>query len=160
MQYSLEGKFLTSPQNATPNTHPVIIAQCTPGDFNHHTAHGKLLKAYIFVGGVLDSHVASDSGSRVTVQFRLDDGKLQTDYWTASTNFSALFFNPYFPEGGFATMLYGHMLPHKENTSPPVKKIVLGVPEYLGGEVVMQFDMPDPTEVADACGEIKHKRGE
>ena len=39
---------------------------------------------------------------------------------------------------------------HKENTSPPVKKVVIGFDEYLGGEVVMQFDMPDPTEVAEA----------
>jgi hypothetical protein len=160
VQYSLDGVFLTPPQSAVPGSHPTIIAQCTPGDFDHHTAHGKIIKAYIYVGGVLDSQVTSESGSRVKVQFRLDDGKLQTDYWTASTNFSALFFNPYFPDGGFANMLYGHELPHKQNTSPPIKKVVLGVPEYLGGEVVIQFDMPDPTEVADACGEITHKPGD
>jgi hypothetical protein len=46
---------------------------------------------------------------------------------------------------------------HKENTSPQVRNIVLGVPEYLGGEIEMKFDLPDSTEVADACGIILHK---
>lgn len=161
VQYSLQGRFLTPPRNAAPDARPTMIAQCTPGDFDHHTAHGKFLKAYIYVGGVLDSQVGYDLNSRVHVEFRLDDGKLQKDEWARSADFSALFFNPYFPAGGFANMLYGHELPHKENTSSPVKKVVLGVPEFLGGEVVIQFDMPDdPTEVADTCGEIRHKRGE
>jgi hypothetical protein len=48
-------------------------------------------------------------------------------------------------------------MPHKENTSPPVRKVIIGFDEYLGGEVVMQFEMPDPTEIADACGVIWHK---
>jgi hypothetical protein len=161
IQYTLDGKFLTPPKNATAETRPMMVAQCTPGDFNHHTAHGKLIKAFIYVGAVLNSQVGYDASSRVPVEFRLDDGKIQKDSWSHSTDFSALFFNPYFPEGGFANMLYGHQLPHKPNTSPAIKKVVLEVPEYLGGAIVMQFDMPtDPTEVADNCGEIVHKRGE
>ena len=35
---------------------------------------------------------------------------------------------------------------------------MLGVPEYLGVQIQMQFDLPDSTEVADACGVILHKR--
>jgi len=35
--------------------------------------------------------------------------------------------------------------------------VVIGVSEYLGGEVVMQFDMPDATEVAEGCGIVLHK---
>ncbi len=35
--------------------------------------------------------------------------------------------------------------------------MVIGVSEYLGGEIVMQFDMPDASEVAEACGVILHK---
>jgi hypothetical protein len=157
VQYSLNGIFLTPPSNATADAHPTLIAQCVLGDFYRHKAHGKILKSYINVGTVLDSQVGNDLNSRVKVEFRLDDGKVQTDEWSHSTDFSALFFNPYDPNGGFNNLLYGHRLPHKENTNPPVKKAVISVQEYLGGNVVMQFDMPDPTEVADACGVIIHK---
>jgi hypothetical protein len=53
--------------------------------------------------------------------------------------------------------LYRHAMYHKENTTPQVRKVVIAVSEYLGGEVVMQFDMPDATEAAKACGIILHK---
>jgi hypothetical protein len=99
------------------------------------------------------------------VQFRLDDGKIQTVSWGRSTDFSAIFLTPPaaarpFLRSGyeeFANLLYAHAMYHKENTNPQVRKVVLDVPEYLGGEVVMQFDLPDSTGVADACGIIWHK---
>lgn len=49
-------------------------------------------------------------------------------------------------------------MPHKEGSGTPVHKIVIGVAEYLGAEVVMQFDVSDPTPVADACGLVVHKK--
>jgi len=146
VRYSLDGVFLTAPSHTAPDAHPTMIVQCTLGDFKFHTAHGKLVKAYIVVGTVL----GSDHG-----EFRLDDGKVQQGYWSYSTDYSSIFLD----ETGLANLLYGHMLLHKENTTPPVKKVVISVSEHLAGEVVMQFTMPDPTEVADACGVIVHKRG-
>jgi hypothetical protein len=50
------------------------------------------------------------------------------------------------------------MLPHKEGTGDPVHKIVIAADEYLAGQVVAQFDMPDPTQIAEACGAIIHKK--
>jgi hypothetical protein len=47
---------------------------------------------------------------------------------------------------------------HKEGTSDPVHKVVIAADEYLATQVVAQFDMPDPTPVAEACGVILHKR--
>jgi hypothetical protein len=44
------------------------------------------------------------------------------------------------------------MLPHKEGTNPPVRKIIIGVPKYLGAEVQVEFTMPDSSEVAETCG--------
>jgi hypothetical protein len=38
-----------------------------------------------------------------------------------------------------------------------VKKVVVKIPEYLGADVVIQFDMPDATEVAKVCGVTYHK---
>jgi hypothetical protein len=159
--FTLTGKFLTAPQGAASDAAPVMVAICQPGSFRFGTAHGKILNAHISVGTVLDTGVGSDLNTRVQVQYRLDEGKLQMDNWAVSEDFSALFYNPYDSDGGFYNMLYGHELPHKPNTSPAIKKVVIGVPSYRGGEVVMQFDMPaDPTEVAETCGVIVHKRGE
>lgn len=165
-QFSLVGKFLTPPDKAgDPN--PVMVVRCVPGRDDkkgiHSYTNGKYKEGYIHVGGVMDSAVAEDGNSFVSVQFRLDDGKLQTARWGRSTNFSAIFFShPTCSLCGsgydvLANLLYGHATYHKENTSPQVRKVVIGISEFLGGEVVMQFDMPDATEVAEACGIILHK---
>jgi hypothetical protein len=164
-QFSLVGKFLTPPEKAS-NPNPVIIVRCTPGrdkKGGHGYTNGKFSEGYILVGGVMDSSVAEGGDSFVSVNFRLDDGKLQSEQWGRSTDFSAIFFShPTCPLCGrgydiFANLLYGHAMYHKENTNPQVRKVVIGVSEYLGSEVVMQFDMPDATEVAEACGIIMHK---
>lgn len=152
VQFTLDGKFLTPPQHTKADVEPSIILQCTPGSFARGHLHGKLLKGYVFVGTVIDTQMSSSVAS-VRAKYRLDDGKLQDVPWSHSTDFSSVFFG----ETDMNTLLYGHFMPHKENTSPPVKKVVIGFDEYLGGEVVMQFDMPDPTEVAEACGAIWHK---
>jgi hypothetical protein len=88
------------------------------------------------------------------VELRLDDGKVQTGWWSYSTDMSWAFF----PAPSLNNLLYGHMFPHKENTSPAVHKVVIAIAEYLGGQIVMQFDVPDPTPVADACGAVIHQQ--
>jgi hypothetical protein len=73
-----------------------------------------------------------------------------------SSDYSSIFLS----DVDLDTLLYAHFLPHKENTTPSVKKAVIGIDEYLGGEIVMQFYFPsetDEVEVADACGVIWHK---
>jgi hypothetical protein len=111
-----------------------------------------MLKGYIWVSTVVESQ-SSSLGTVVRVRYRLDDSKVHEEPWGQSTDYSAIFLG----ETELDTILYGHFMPHKENTSPPVKKLVVAFDEYLGGEIVMQFDMPDPTEVAEACGAIWHK---
>lgn len=152
-QFSLAGKFLTAPRNS-PDAQPLMVVRCTRGKDHHGHTNGKFVSGYIFVGGVVDSNVNGSGEGAVSVEFRLDDGKLQSETWGRSTDFSAIFFRGY---DVFANLLYGHHMYHNENTNPQVRKVVIGVPEFLGGEVVMQFDMPDATEVADACGIIWHK---
>ena len=161
-QFSLEGKYLTPPRDATPNATPTIVVRCQAGSFNHGHLHGKFLEGYIFVGAVVDARVSEDLNVRVPVEYRLDDGKLQSDEWSHSTDYSSIFFGGECSLCGngsvdFNNLLYGHLLPHKENTGPQVHKVVIGVPQYLGSEVVMQFDMPDATDVAETCGVTWHK---
>jgi hypothetical protein len=161
-QFSLIGRFLRTPSNS--ESSPMMIVRCIPGKNLRGKANGKFASGYIYVGGVLDTAVLGGGASAVNLRYRLDDGKVQSDAWGRSTNFSSIFMSH--PGCGglcgggydlFANLLYGHRMYHKENTSPQVRKVVLEVPEFLGGEIVMQFDLPDSSEVADTCGIIIHK---
>jgi hypothetical protein len=153
LQFSLRGKYLAAPKRSDPNAAPVLIARCTPGSFAHGTARGKFLSGYVFIGSVVDTQIGSAGSPTVHIQFRLDGGKLQDAYWSHSTDFSSVFFG----ELDFNNLLFGHLLPHKENTNPQVRKVVLGLPEFMAGEVVAEFEFPESTDVADACGVIWHK---
>ena len=149
VQFLLEGKYLAALKHAASSSTPAMIVRCSPGSYNHGHSKGKFLNGYIFVDGVVDT---GEAGS-VHVQYRLDDGKLQDGRWSHSTDFSSVFFSSI----EFNNLLYGHLLPHKEGTNPPIRKVVVGLEEYLGAEVVVQFDMPDATVVAETCGVIWHK---
>lgn len=158
--YSLEGKFLTPPSHSSLDQ-PRIVVQCVPGPDHQGHTHGKFISGYVAIGTVVDA-TAENAASRVRIQFRLNDGKIQERPWTPSTDFLAIYMKR--PSGingsgyeEFANLLYGHEMYHKENTNAQTQKIVIDIPEYLGGEVVMQFDLPDSTGVADACGIIWHK---
>ena len=150
-QYTLTGKFLTPPKMATTEA-PVFIVKCIPGGHRRVSGgytNGKLLDAYIIARGVVNH-----SSSNAFVQYRLDDGKMHKEYWGVGTDGTAIF--P--PEIELNTVLYGHFMKHKEGTNDPTKKLVMGVNEYLGAEIVMQFDLPDPAEMADACGLLIRKQ--
>lgn len=150
-QFLITGKFLTPPKTANSDT-PSFVVKCIPGGHKRVSGgyiNGKLLDAYMNVHAVLDR----TPRGHVVVQYRLDDGKMHTENWNVGTDGTAVFL----PEIELNTVLYGHFLPHKEGTNPPTRKVVIGVDEYMGTEVVMQFDLPDPTEMADACGVLIRK---
>jgi len=161
-QFSLTGKFLTPPQN-TSNTNPTMFVRCIPGSNNHGHTKGKFIAGYIWVGARINYDVAESGASFVPVEFRLDEGKLQSERWGRSADPAAVFFaDPTCASCGpgrevLAQLLYGRPTLRKQETNPQVRKIVIGVDEFLGSEIVMQFDLPDATEVAEACGIIGHK---
>src|SRR5260370_42673608 len=100
----------------------------------------------------MDSTVSEQGPVSVNVQFRLDGGKLQSESWGRSTDFSSIFFShPTCPICGsgydiLGNLLYAHAKYHKENTTPLDRTAVCGVPEYHGGEGTMPSDSPDATE--------------
>jgi hypothetical protein len=147
-QFVLEGKYLIPPRGKV-STAPMLVARCQAGTFSFGRARGKFLTGYLSVDAVLDFR----SGG-VPVSLRLDEGKIQTDNWSQSTDGTGAFFGDIV----FDNLLYGHMLPHKEGTNPPVRKVIIGVPEYLGAEIQVEFDMPEPGDVAEVCGVVWHKR--
>ncbi|HEY7404097.1 MAG TPA: hypothetical protein VIB39_11290 [Candidatus Angelobacter sp.] len=156
IQYRLEGKYLATPFTK-PST-PAMYLQCTPGPNNHGKYEGKLESAFLFVGDTDDRHARYERRAHVrettvVTQYRLDDGKVHTQYLSHSPDFKMISLEP---EGCNDCMIndlfYGHIVSHKENTSPQIRKVVLNIPEPRGGNVVIQFDLPDVTEVARTCG--------
>jgi hypothetical protein len=149
-QFTLEGKYLISPKKPDP-VPPMLVVRCKEGDHRYGSGYvnGKFLAGYLAVDAVLDFQ-----RERVPVEFKLDNGKLQQTNWASSTDGSGAFFSAI----DLNTLLYGHFMPHKENTNPPVTEIIVGVPEYLGAEIEAEFDMSPPDDVAEACGVVIHKK--
>jgi hypothetical protein len=162
-EFALLGKFLVPPQHSSVPA-PALILHCLPGPhgFGNAKTNGLFVEGWIAVGAVLSSAEPSsgkDFASRVPVEFRLDDKKVQGDLWPMSTDLTGVFLNkPYCGFCTLANLLYGHSLPHKEGSGPQVRKAVIGVPEAFAAQIQIQFDFPDSTEVAEACGIITHKR--
>jgi hypothetical protein len=141
--FTLTGKFLTPPAHGSGGGFPVISLSCDPTPWRRLS--GRLLKGFLIVNTVIDLK----NGGQSTVQLRLDDGKLQSPVSLQySTDYQAINLDQIFVNN----IIWGHLVPHKNGTNPQVRKLVIGVQEYLGGDVVMQFDMPDATQVAAACG--------
>lgn len=172
VRFTLEGTFLQAPSNGAANK-PTIVVDCDPNTTKWKgTVHGKILRSYITIGTVLDSQVSTHEGillsttqNLVPVMYRRDDEKkIQHDAWAASTNYSALFMG--FQSGlihdsgeiHLSQLFYGHDVLHVEGKGEQVRKLVISVPEYLGGDVVMQFDLPDLSTVSDSCGLVQHKQ--
>jgi hypothetical protein len=103
--YELTGKFLTPPSRGG-GTPPLISVRCDPSA-NHGRISGKLLDGFIVVNTVIDIR----NGDATTIQYRLDDGKLQyADQAIGySTDFQAIHLDNIFVNN----MLWGHMIPHK-----------------------------------------------
>jgi hypothetical protein len=106
---------------------------------------GKLLEAYIDTTTVIDT---KDSQQQTTVEYRLDDGKVRFSASGNTSNYQGIPLDAPFLDD----ILWGHLVPHKPGTSRQVRKFVVAVKEHLSGQIVMQFDMPDATQVGAACG--------
>lgn len=145
-EWRLEGKFLVTPRQLTLSM-PLLVVHCTGGKF---------MDGQIDVGTVLNTVVIKQTTllggttfpTVIPVEFRLDDRKLQTDNWSPSTDGTAAFFSGMV----LANLLYGHILMHKAGKGDQVHQVTLGMSEYLAGQVQMQFEMPDATEIGYACG--------
>jgi hypothetical protein len=164
VRFTLDGKFLQAPSKGA-GEKPTFVLECDPSKTKWKgTVHGKLLNSFIVIGTTVDSRMITASAglvkgsvnvSSVPVMYRRDDEhKVQHAELSVSSNFSALALG----EGNLFPLFYWHDVIHREGKGEQVRKIVLSVPEYLGGNVVMQFDLPDLTTVADSCGLVEHRR--
>lgn len=148
--FSLTGKFLTPPSSSRLDA-PTWITVCTPKASHNgkNLYDGQLMKSYIDFGTVLHSATLS----QVAVSYRLDDSKAKTELWLGGSAGTAAFLD----HMALNTVLYDHYFPHRANSSPPHQKLVIMVQESLAGNIVAEFDMPDPDEMARACGITYHR---
>jgi hypothetical protein len=146
-QYVLTGKFLTPPArwDGSDGSLPSISLRCDPTGHRGRIS-GRFIDGFILVNAVIDL----TNGKASTVQYRLNDGKVQTagelEVGT-STDFQALSLTSML----LSNILWGHELPHKPHSSDQVHKFVIAVQQHLGGQIVMEFDMPDAEQVGAAC---------
>jgi len=121
-RFILEGTYLTPPRLST-NGSPTVVVECSDGRVEHN---------YFSVHAVVArTHDNLPDGFEVRV-----DGKSRTFFVDSiSTDGQGLFFTRI----DLKEMLYA-------------KRVIVGVNEYLGPQVVMQFDIPDPSPVMEKCG--------
>ncbi|MFP5226878.1 MAG: hypothetical protein ACLGXA_04565 [Acidobacteriota bacterium] len=144
-QFVLRGKFLTPPAQWDGSSAPSISLRCDPAGHRGRLS-GRFIDGFIDANAVIDL----TNGKASTVHYRLDDGKVQTAEELevgTSTDYQALSVTSMF----LSNILWGHELPHKPHSSDQVHKFVIAVQQHLGGQIVMQFDMPDAEQVGAAC---------
>ncbi len=169
VRFALRGKFLQAPQRSD-LTSPVFVLDCAPHKTTYQgRVHGKILDAAIVTGAVIDSgnnfdmdaaFMGHPDPTRVLVRFRRDDEKkVQETEWAHTKDFASLYLSG---AGGVSievnNVLYGHALTHKEGTGDQVHKLVISVPEFLGGDMVMEFDFPSLDPINDSCGLVVHSK--
>jgi hypothetical protein len=157
-EFTLRGRFLES-AHAANGSFPLLILRCQPGRFSSGHLHGKLLQGILHVGLARNGSIIRDeirdelfsSKSDLDgyyVEFALNDNEKISDHWDNILDYQGV---------GFGTqelgnILWGQVLTHKEDDTPPTKKFVITVQQRLAGKIVMQFDMPDPTIASELCG--------
>jgi hypothetical protein len=163
-EFRLDGKWITPPRH-TDLRAPVLVLQCQPGIFSwsqwdgsyradaHGKMRGKLLESWIATGTLLDGTTS------VMVEYRLDNQKLKRGNLAISNDRTAAMFHyvngtPFYVRD----LLFGRQGWRKEAETYQTHTAVLGMSENLAADFVMQFDLPDVTQVADSCGLIEHSR--
>ena len=124
-KFILEGKYVTPPHTVGQGLAPSIIVSCSTG---------KVEQNYIVVGAVVT--LKSKGFYADILESRIDGKKGGICATGESTDGTGVFFT----RVDLRTMLRAH-------------QVIVGVNEYLGAEVIMQFDMPDAAPVLEKCGQ-------
>jgi hypothetical protein len=135
-QFTLPGKFLTRPEKDAGNP-PELVVNCKP-----HRSRGKFSSAYVNVGAPLNiEYVEPDeikAGTsyfpKVSVQYRLNDRKEEKEQWTPGTEKTSASI----PKPALVRMLRA-------------QTVQISVQKSRGGEISMQFDLPDATQLGTTC---------
>jgi hypothetical protein len=144
-RFTLVGKFLKSPQGDVPNR-PALVLDCIPATMSHKT-EGKFVAGNLLVGIPLKIDYVEPEEihgtsyyPKVVVHYRINDTKEEEEKWTPGTDKLS------------ATI-----------SKDWVKKILrartveITARDDRGKDIAMQFDVPDPTPIEQACNVDEHK---
>jgi hypothetical protein len=145
-QFTLAGRFVKRP-HADVTAPPSLVVNCEPTKESRWSRQG-FRDASLRVGTNLKIDYIEPEEIRgmsydpkVTVRYRLDDGKEEQEEWApgADKTSSSL------PKEALKKLLQAHT-------------VLITANEDAAGEVEMQFDMPDPGKVSQACHLKIHRK--
>jgi hypothetical protein len=139
-RFTLVGRF-AAPGHGQSADRPALAVDCIPGTEAQHPK-GKFLAANLLVGSALKVIYVEPSEihgtsyfPKVAVRYRANEAaKLEKDNWALGADKSSTAV----PRDALKAFL-------RAGT------IVISAADDHGGQMAMQFDMPDPTPVAEAC---------
>ena len=140
-RFTLAGKYYKAPSDLVGEP-PKLIVGCMKGKF----ASGEFR-----LGAVANfSGTHSLKGVRqAQVDMRIDERKKTEEWLEVSNDLKTLFFDKI----QLIQFMTGRLLGHPGDPTKLAHRLVLGVVESLGNEVIVQFDMPDDAaEMVHACG--------
>jgi len=146
-QFTLAGKFVKWPEKDAENR-PTLEVDCRTPEESGGLME-KLWHAYYFAGTPLTvQYVEPDAITtgisyfqKIDVRYRLDNGKEKKEQWSPGPDKSSVSI----PKEVLKKMLAAH-------------NVVITVNEVNAKEVSAQFEMPDSTELAQACGISVHRK--
>ena len=143
-RFTLVGKFVKSPQGDDGSNRPAMVVDCSTYNRSHRS---KFWRGSLVVGDPLkidwvepEQIEVMSYYPKVAVAYRLNDGKEDKENWTPGTNKTSASF----PKSSLQKILRAQTLE-------------LTAEDNHGLQVVMQFDMPDPTQVEQTCDVDVHK---
>jgi len=145
-EFTLAGKFIKWPQ-ADVTVRPTLALDCMLEERSHGTK-GTFLQGNLFVGTVLKIDYVEPEQiegisyfQKVSVRYRFDDEKMRKGEWPPGKDKNSVSI----PEDNLKNLLRAHT-------------VLIMVDEDQGGEVSMQFDIPDSAKVGETCGVESHKK--
>ena len=158
IEFTLRGEFAKAPHVAN-DVFPLMILHCQKGSYSSGHLRGKLLGGVLHVGRITnDSIVRDDShedlfSSKIDpdgyyVEFSYDDGEPQSDHWDNALDYRGIGFG----QEELSGILWAQKWPHKEDSGLPVKKFSIRIQPPEAGQILLQFNLPDPTAVSELCG--------
>jgi hypothetical protein len=143
-RFTLVGKFLKSPQADDASKRPAMVVDCSAYNRSHKS---KFWRGSLVVGDPLkidwvepEQIEVMSYYPKVAVVYRLNDGKEDKEDWTPGTDKTSASF----PKSSFEKILRA-------------KTLEITAEDNEGSQVIMQFEMPDPTSVERTCEVDVHK---
>lgn len=136
-RFTLVGKFVKSPQGDA-SSRPAMVVDCSSYNRSHKS---KFWRGSLVVGDPLkidwvepEQIEVMSYYPKVAVVYRVNDGKEDRENWTPGTNKTSASF----PKSSLQKILR-------------TQTLELTAEDNHGLQVVIQFDMPDPTHVEQTC---------